>query len=1158
MKRKLSLQFFAALFALLLVTPVIAQTQGNQGQGQTQQGGTQTGGTQGGGQTGQGQGNGNGTEDPIAKIRESAKGRANKAGAEITIDSIGQIGSRVNEYVTFRAVGRNAKSERIALIYSLKDAPSGAIIDPVTGIFSWTPTLAGTFKFVVIGVAPDNPDIVAKQNVTVDVSKPLELFGYAFFLAPRAAIMSRLQAIQQGLALPGIPIRAQGGAPMGNGLMPDGSAFSAVTNPANPAINFPPSTTAPGQATPPTTSPATTPQIDPKTGLPIPGTQTGTPPTDPNQAQTAPPPVGVPALNPSTQTQQPGYQPYGSPYGFEGRRTQADATKWPVGPFDMVGLNVYIPSPERYQLGAGDVITMRISSPTVELREFEVTVDTQGVINLPTSGRRIVVRGQTLAQAENALRKEVRRDVRDGDVTLSLKELRTQTIHVIGEAFLPGAYQVPAVMTLFNALYIFGGPTDGGSLRKIELRRTNGKRIIFDLYDFLISGDASKDVPLQPGDTIFIPPVESRATVQGEVNRPGIFEVLPGEKLKEVLAFAGNAKATGVSQRVSHSTVEPGQGLKLNDVDLNGTGPSSNPPVYGGDTIQVQAVRPELTNLVTLDGAVDQPGQYALTEGLTVQGLIQRGRGLQMDAYRQRADLYRLNDDKTITLIQIELDKALQGDPQNNPVLKPFDKLMIYRTQDVTWIGSRRITVRGAVRNPGDYVRADNMRVMDFLLQVGGLIGDAFLEQGFLQRFNADGTVGDLLKIDFRKVAVNDPAHNVVLQDRDVLTVQTVSEAQFVPEQQVQILGGVQAPGNYLRSANMTLKDLILLAGGLMPNAGEVIEVASARVPDGTKARQFKTSDVMAGSQLVQIDAGDLVTVPIRSDFMMDVKTVIVMGAVMRPGVYAINSTTDRLSDIISRAGGPASNAFLKGAQFVRETNLLRTLSQDRLTPRLKEVNRLVSIDEYNRAMARAEVDRMRISKSVQGSVSSDVGAATAILGGGVPTPKTTPEVKPLDFKWNPVTPARDLLPNDLIPPGNINVRLEDVLARPGSRDDLVMASGDIIVVPELPSTVSVIGAVVQPSALLFVPNKPVSYYIDRCGGFTIDVAKDRILVIRANGEVVRANARTKVDLGDVVFAPTKVMAERLSDRQADIDAISKNVTSAGVIFAILKSLLGF
>jgi hypothetical protein len=248
----------------------------------------------------------------------------------------------------------------------------------------------------------------------------------------------------------------------------------------------------------------------------------------------------------------------------------------------------------------------------------------------------------------------------------------------------------------------------------------------------------------------------------------------------------------------------------------------------------------------------------------------------------------------------------------------------------------------------------------------------------------------------------------------------------------------------------------------------------------------------------------------------------------------------------------------MRGAQFVRETNLLRTLSQDRLTPRLREVNRLVSMDEYNRAMARAEVDRMRISKSVQGSVSSDVSAATALLGGGVPTAKAGPEVKPLDFKWNPVTPARDLLPNDLIPPGNINVRMEEVIAHPGSRDDLVMAAGDIIVVPELPSTVSVIGAVVQPSALLYVPNKSVQYYIERCGGFTIDVAKERILVIRANGEVVRANARTKVDLGDVVFAPTKVMAERLSDRQADIDAISKNVTSAGVIFAILKSLLGF
>lgn len=1116
---------------------------------------------------GQGQGQQQQAEDPIQKLRDNAKKGDAKNRLEASFDAIGQIEAKVKELVAFRAITRNSKGEVIPLLYSLKGAPIDAVIDPETGNFGWIPTAPGTFQFSIIGTDPGDLNRSVSTQITVVVSRQLEYFGYSFFVAPRAAILARMQAIQQGLVHPGLPIRPNGASPMTDGLVPEGSALSAVLKKPDP--QFPPSNNGPGNSQAGNQGQGQTGQGQGQGGQAGTGGEAGaaaggaqTPPngqaTSQGQAN-----QGQGTGGPATGFGAPAINPYGVRFNQQdpANLQQLDASRYFVGPFDMMGANVFVPAPDRYQLGPGDVLTIRVWSDTMDPQEFTAKVSARGTVDLPVSGKQIVVRGQTLAQAEAAMKREIVRYVRNGDLTLNLKELRTMAITVLGEAFMPGSYQVPAVMTLFNAIYMFGGPTDQGSLRAIELRRTDGSRKTFDLYKFLVYGDAKQDVPLQPGDTIFIPPVEARVTVNGEVNRPGIFEVVPGEKLRDMLEFAGKAKPTGVSQRISHTTVDPGKALKLADIDLTQGGPANNPPVFGGDKIEVFSVRPILTNVITLEGAVDQPGQYAWHEGATIKSVVERARGLIQEAYRPRADLFRMNDDKTTTLIVVDLERALAGDPQANLPLKPFDKLKVYATPDVTWMGERRVTVRGAVRKPGEYERSDNMRLLDLLIQAGGLNGNAFMEQGFLQRFNADGTAGEIIRIDFRKAAVGDPAMNVELRDRDVLTIQSVSEAQFIPEQQVRILGAVQSPGQYLRSSNMTLQDLIQLAGGLLPEAGEVLEVARSRVPDGTPSRQFNVKDVLAGTVSLTLEPGDLVTIPIKSNFQSAPRTVFVLGAVARQGVYSINATTDRISDIIKRAGGPTSTAFLRGAQFVRDPSKLKTLSQERLTPRVLEVLRLINEDEYKRALARAEVDKAKISRSLVGGQANDPAvAAAAIVGGAVPRTGTSgsTDVKPIPFKMETVTEARAMVDRDLIPAGNINVKFEQALANPGSTNDLVLEAGDVIVIPETPSTVAVTGAVMVPSAVLFVPGKTVAYYVERSGGFTVDVAKDRVLVIRAGGEVVKATARTRIELGDIILAPTKVMAERIADRQAEIDAISKNITSAGVVFAILKSLIGF
>lgn len=870
-------------------------------------------------------------------------------------------------------------------------------------------------------------------------------------------------------------------------------------------------------------------------------------------ATTPPATTGAVATDPQTQAQQLPPATAAQPPAAEPLPSM-DPLKQVIGPFDLMGANISPPAPERYQLGPGDLLTIRFWSPTLEVSERDLRIDQFGGINLPASGRRIILRGKTLVEAESLLKKEMQLLVTNADLTLTLKELRTMSIIVTGEAYLPGNYQMPAVATLFNALYIFGGPSENGSLRNIEIRRTDGTRRTFDFYRFLIFGDASQDVPLQPGDVVYIPPVARRVTVKGEVMRPSVYELKPVERLRDALALAGGAKSSGVTQRISLSTVQPGVGRKLDDVDLSSTSPDANPPVFDGDTIEVFSVRPVLTNVVEVSGAVDQPGQYALMPDMTVADLVERARGVIREGHLGRADLFRTNPDQSTSLIPVDLAKALSRDPENNPKLELFDKLVVYRLDDVQWMGDRTVRVRGAVQSPGRFYRADNMRVGDLLLQARGIDGSAYTQTAYIQRTNADGTLGDLIRIDLSKAIANDPGHNILLQDRDELTVQTVQQANYVPDQTVRILGAVQAPGTYPRASNLTLKDLLDLAGGPMPNAGQFVEIARSRVPINTAPVRVPLTEILAGGAAGQytLGDGDLVTVSENKDFALGPKTVLIMGEVASPGPYALQGDSERISSLVKRAGGVTGKAFAEGAQFLRDPRKLKLPVQEDLSPRIREVLRLVADDEYKRALARSEVERARfIINAQQSSVPSIPipGLGTADTG------KSAVEVP--QIKGEAVTKARSLTNSELEPAGNLDVNLPQALSKMGSSSDLILEEGDIIIIPPKPTTVTVSGAVTIPAAVLFEPGKTVGNYIDKAGGPTVDAALDRVLVIRARGSVTKANKNTRVELGDIVFVPTKVMAVRFTDREADIDQVSKRVTAAGVLFAIIRSLLG-
>lgn len=999
---------------------------------------------------------------------------------------------------------------------------------------------------------------------------------------------------------------------------------------------------------------------------PTPATQTPAPTVPPVIAPT----VAVPAeVDPAVeffginQAAVTGLKRYGFSY-FAGARAMVDSRRLipptaenpgtsalttPVGPDLMAKGNVQATATDRYQLGPGDVLSIRYKSMLADWQDADMQVDAYGAVVDPVSGFRTVVRGQTLESARVLLTKTIARAVKKPEITLILKALRTMPVQVLGEAYAPGTYQVPSVSTLFNVLYAAGGPSELGSFRSIELRRANQKPKVFDLYKLFAAGDGSQDISLQPGDIVFIPAAKVLVAVKGEVIRQGIYELQANEKLTDAIRFAGGARPSGIAQKVSVQSVRPGSERSLVDASVLTGGDGAGTTIYSGDIVEVFSIRPEYTNAVTIEGAVQTPRSYAITKGMRVADLVEGARGLIPTAFPERADLYRLNPDGTQALVRVDLAHALKRDAAANIELKPYDRLVIYTVDDVRFLGFRKVAVRGAVRKPTDELyRADNMTLKDALIQAGGLTPDAYPDEAFVQRTNSDGTPGKLISANLGKLLSGDASQDVMLMDRDVITVHTTLEVQFKPDQTVTIIGAVQKPGPYQRSenmrvrdllavagnvlptasttkaylqrqnadgtagplfvinvdklyagdaaqnvqleprdkltvlsvqeahftpdesvtingavqrpgvyqrsSNMTLRDVLELAGGPLPSAGDTFEIQNSFAPINSPFKRVQVANAVAGTDNPALMAGDVITLPKRFDIVDHPRLVTVLGAVNYPGPYLIQGNTDRVSSLIQRAGGFTPTAFPVGAQFTRDPKWLSTPLQDSLRPKVIDTFKLIAADEYKRASAVADLERLRMIFAPGSSLSG------SLLGSGsvttnVQTGTSVDQAIATSLMSQSATMARQLGPDSLTPTGNMNARLAEAVRSPGGTDDLILMDGDVIVIPERPTTVSITGAVVVPSAVLFDPRADLRYYVERAGGLTNDADFENIIVVRATGALIRYKRDVKVELGDNIVVPTKVMAQRLRDRQTDLQAITGAAASAGVTLALIRAI---
>jgi protein involved in polysaccharide export with SLBB domain len=444
----------------------------------------------------------------------------------------------------------------------------------------------------------------------------------------------------------------------------------------------------------------------------------------------------------------------------------------------------------------------------------------------------------------------------------------------------------------------------------------------------------------------------------------------------------------------------------------------------------------------------------------------------------------------------------------------------------------------------------------------GGPTPEASLNQAVLLHQRGDGTYAYKF-VQLAAALQGDAAQDTTIQDNDILAVYKVGEAQFTPNPIVSIQGEVVTPGDYPHGTDMKLSDLLKLAGGLRPGAAKRITIAHARHPSTDPAMQTinfvpEQGRTFAPQDDIVLQDGDVVTVQGTGGFKERVELVTIQGAVNSPGPVVLRGDKMRLSEAIQMAGGLRPEAYPEGVEFNRSPDLIGTAGQRSLSLVISRLNDMINRSGYQRELAKSDIERIKAT----GSATTPNSGALALPGAATSTPPSTGEATvPLAVQLahrDLVSVPRILNTSDLTPSGNVAVNLAKAMQRSGSDDDITLMDGDTITIPIKPTTVQVIGAVINARAVLFHAGEKVDYYVANSGGFTADAAKDRIVVIHTGGGLIPADKAGPLRPGDVIVVPTKVVAEKISSSHSNgLDDIFRSITSSVIVYKLATSLFG-
>lgn len=631
---------------------------------------------------------------------------------------------------------------------------------------------------------------------------------------------------------------------------------------------------------------------------------------------------------------------------------------------------------DNYILGVGDELTISVWGSS-QLEQTHI-INSQGYIKILDGNQKVSLKGLTFADAKQKLMTTFKNYYRfsEEQFEVVLNFSRTVKIGIFGEVINPGTVVIPAINTAFNALVAANGPSDKGSVRNIRLIKKGGEVKMIDVYELMEDPSISGDYYIDNDDNIYVPLADKVIQIRGAVKRPAKYELKKGEKLFELIKFAGGLENNAFKKTIQLNRYEDDERF-LRDINYSDiSARNQNFELKDGDIITIEFIEDNIKNIVTINGQVQNEGMFERNDGMKVLDLVNLA-GLQEESYTDAVYLIRTNPDQTIEFEKINLSNILRNPASSeNLILQNKDKLTIWSKD--RFLDVQNIAVSGAVRFPNEYPydNSQSITISEAVVLSGGLRRDASNVAVIYRKDPLKPKELQYLRVDVKN-AIEDPTSedNLLLMPFDRLEI--LSGNDFLEEAFVSVKGAVNNPGSFQYGENMTVKDLLTLSGGFQfAAATNKIEVSRVVIKDNEPTKIIIANIKMDRDLNVLDGEGDgfvlnpydILVVRYVPEFEFQ-KNIQIIGEVQFPGPYTIINENEQISNIIVRAGGLTEEAFTTGATIYRKENEIGYIIL-RLDEVLKDEN-----SRYNYILKDGDIIEIPKKKdfvTIQGATNAD------------------------------------------------------------------------------------------------------------------------------------------------------------------------------------------
>lgn len=729
------------------------------------------------------------------------------------------------------------------------------------------------------------------------------------------------------------------------------------------------------------------------------------------------------------------------------------------------------PTPEYYILTPGDVLLIETYGSSN--KQYQLRINNNGNVMIPVIGP-VHVAGKTFGRVKKELATIIAKTFPGIKASINIQKFTTIQVFLTGDAAAPGIYNVPALSTVQTLLVQSRGVLPTGSLRKVEIYRNGKKLATVDLYG-LLTGHPGKEPLLRAGDIVHIPHAYKKVAIYGEIKKAAIYELKPNEKGKDLLRYAGGLTPKASADAITVKRYDNHQHWKTYRLNLQKFNRFN---LRDGDEIIVYPMAGLQQKNVYFFGNVVKPGPRALPKNdASLHDLLHKesDKGLDRlflpDTYFQYAFIKRLGKDMQEHIIGFDLLSVYNG--QSDVTLQNEDEIYFLNQYEV--LGNQYVTIQGHVLRPGLYRYLDGLTLNDLITAAGYLLIDDNVR---ITTYETPDFLPKTMTVNFRK----NP--DFKLHPFDEVYVFDYYETHVIAK--AQIAGQVVKPGQYAIQKGMTLGELIAAAGGLKEKASQKGEIVRFSVKNGERVRHIIPISLDDDGLNQTIENHDIVTI-FQIPKWNELKRVTLKGEVKYPGTYVIKDD-ETLADVIERAGGFNDSAFLEGAVFTRE-----------------------SVKRIQRAQLKQALQRMKKRAMVVASRPADFGH------GQVPVQDVLTSIDAVIKQAEKVKPI-----------GRITLHLvKDPQKLRKSHSNIVLKNGDTLYVPTKNDTVTVLGEVLNPTAMVYDKSLNAWDYIEKAGGLSDNANKDTIYVVHANGEAQRLSAgsffvsdNVKIKPGDTIVVP--------------------------------------